>query len=100
MSRSEDVVVVARWETNNRALGAVLEHVAELRQQSLEEPGCLGYEVFHQVENPTALLLLERYRDETSLEAHRSSKHYRELVVDLILPMLESRQLEILKSRD
>jgi len=100
MSRSENVVVVARWEANNRALGVVLGHVAELRRQSLAEPGCLGYEVFHQVEKPTALLLLERYRDETSLEAHRSSKHYRELVLDLILPMLASRQVEILKLRD
>jgi hypothetical protein len=45
MSTSEAVVVIARWQVGAGSLGALLALVSELRQRSLEEPGCLGYEV-------------------------------------------------------
>ena len=78
----------------------MLPLTAELRFGSLAEPGCLGYEVFRHVDDPGALLLLERYRDSAALEAHRHSGHYRELVVDRILPLLESRHVELLGLRE
>jgi len=96
---SSQVVTVARWRTNERTLDDVLRQAAEARQASLAEPGCLGYEVYQQVGSPTDLLLLERYRDEAALEAHRSSPHYRALIVDRIVPMLEERRVELLVAR-
>lgn len=96
---AEEIVVVARWQVAGDALGDVLEHVAAVRTASLQEPGCLGYEVFQAPESPTTLLLLERYRDAAALDAHRNSPHYAALVVERIVPRLEARQVELLEAR-
>lgn len=94
---SGPVVVLAHWKTTAAGVAAVLAHLADLRSQSLAEPGCLGYEALQMVDDPSALVLIERYRDEAALEAHRNSAHYRELVVDRILPLLTDRRVEFLR---
>jgi quinol monooxygenase YgiN len=100
MSMSEQIVTIARWQTRSDKLGDVLRLIAELRLRSLGEPGCLGYEVFEHLDDHSALLLIERYRDSEALQSHRLSAHYRELVVDRILPLLESRHVELLGLRE
>jgi quinol monooxygenase YgiN len=90
------VVVIAHWQISDGALGEVLAHVDELKPLSMAEPGCLGYEVFQSVDDATAVLLIERYRDDTALNEHRSAEHYQRLVVEAILPLLTDRQVEIL----
>src|SRR5262245_16034852 len=97
---SQQVVAVARWRANEQALNDVLTAVAEARRKSLQEPGCLGYDVYQQVGSPADLLLLERYRDEAALQAHRSSRHYQELIVGHIVPLLDDRRVELLESRE
>jgi quinol monooxygenase YgiN len=97
MDPSEQIVTVAHWQVIPQSLPRVLELVANLREQSLAEPGCLGYEVFSHVGNAESLLLLEHYRDQAALEAHRQSTHYRDLVQQLILPLLATRSVELLR---
>ena len=80
------------------AVAEVLKLVATVRQQSLAEPGCLGYEVFRGADDAAAILLLERYRDRGAIDAHRESAHYRELLVERILPLLAGRQVELLRA--
>ena len=100
MSLSDQIVTMARWRTRKDAHGEVLRFTTELRLRSLAEPGCLGYEVFTHLDDPGELLLIERYRDDAALQAHRLSSHYREMVVDRILPLLEGRQVELLGVRE
>lgn len=101
MSHAEaPVVVIAHWQTTSASLAGVLGLVAELRRHSLEEPGCLGYEVLQSPDQPGAVVLLERYRDDAAIEAHRGSSHYRELLVERILPLLTARRVELLRPRD
>ena len=99
MSAPGVITVAARWQVAENALGEVLAIVAELRPQSLAEPGCLGYEVYQGVDAPGSLLLMERYRDAAALEAHRQSAHYQALVVGRVLPLLAGRQVEFLQER-
>lgn len=96
MSATGQIVVIARWRMDEARVAEVLELVGTLRQQSLAEPGCLGYEVFRDTNAPGSLLLLERYRDNAAIEAHRQAPHYRELVVERIIPLLSDRQVELL----
>ncbi|GJG96906.1 putative quinol monooxygenase [Cupriavidus pauculus] len=96
MSASGQIVVIARWRMDEARVAEVLELVGALRKQSLAEPGCLGYEVFRNTDEPGSLLLLERYRDNAAIEAHRQAPHYRELVVERIIPLLSDRQVELL----
>lgn len=97
---SAAITVVARWQPADGALEQVLAIVAELRPQSLAEPGCLGYEVYQGVEAPGSVLLVERYRDDAALDAHRQSAHYQSLVVQRVLPLLVDRRVEFLQPRD
>ena len=97
MSTDEPVVVIAHWQTTEASLNAVLDHVTVLGPQSLAEPGCLGYDVFRSVDDPTSLLLVEHYRDGAALDAHLSSPHYQDLVVGRIRPMLTDRRVELLR---
>jgi len=99
MSAGGPIIVVARWRMRAEEVEGVLAIAAELRRQTLEEPGCLGYDVFRSVDAPGELLLLERYRDEAAVEAHRAAKHYQDLVVQRIVPLLADRQVELLKAR-
>ena len=99
MSAAGPIVVVARWRMTPARVPEVLALVAGLREQSLAEPGCQGYEVFQGVGEPGELLLLERYADHAAIEAHRASEHYRSLVVQRILPLLDGRQVELLRQR-
>jgi quinol monooxygenase YgiN len=97
MNAVTPIVVVARWQMPPDAVSEVLRHVGEVREATLAEPGCLGYEVFQGTAQHCELLLLEHYRDDAALQAHRESAHYRAWVVDRILPLLTRRQVEILR---
>ena len=92
------ITVVARWRLSAQTVEGVLTLVADLRQRSLEEPGCLGYDVFRSTDNAGELLLLERYRDDAAIEAHRNSKHYQEVVVQRIVPLIIERKVELLRA--
>ena len=100
METAEPIVVVAHWRTTQASLATVLAHTAVLRPQSLAEPGCLGYEVFQSVDEPTNLVRIERYRDGTALEAHVSSPHYQEQVVRRIRTELTDMQVEFLRPHE
>ncbi|WP_197379857.1 putative quinol monooxygenase [Mycolicibacterium mengxianglii] len=100
MSTAETVVVVAHWQTTEASVDTVLAHLAELQPKSLAEPGCLGYEVFRQIEERASLVLIEHYRDDTALDAHLNSSHYQDLVVGRIRPLLTDRRVEFLRPRD
>jgi quinol monooxygenase YgiN len=96
----EPVVVVARWQTAAESLSDVLTLVAELRQHSLAEPGCTGYEVLRSADEPDTVMLIESYKDDAALDAHRGTPHYRELLIERILPMLTARRIELLRPCD
>ena len=98
MSTPGPIVVVARWLLSAQTVESVLTLLSDLRQQTLAEPGCLGYDVFRSADNPAQLLLLERYRDDAAIETHRASRHYQELVVQRILPLISDRQVELLRA--
>lgn len=100
MTVANTPVVVAQWQVLQEALDEVLGHVAELRERSLAEPGCLSYDVFRGLHESTTVLLMERYRDDAALEAHRQSAHYQTLVAGCIIPLLARREVDILRPRD
>lgn len=97
MTAAQAIVVVAHWRTDQTSLATIDELLPALRERSLAEDGCLGYEVLQSREDPTSIVLIERYRDTASLEAHTRSAHYQELVVEKIRPLLTDRTVEVLQ---
>ncbi len=93
---STPIVVIARWQVAEEAIDEVLALLPALRQRTLEEPGCLGYEVLRGLDDGQRITIVERYRDRAAIDAHRDSAHYRELVAARIVPLLRDRQVELL----
>lgn len=92
------ITIVARWQPLPESYDAVVQIIGQLRPQSLAEPGCLGYQVFESMAEPRTVLILEHYRDAQALDAHKASAHYQALVVGRALPLLATRQVEVLQA--
>jgi (4S)-4-hydroxy-5-phosphonooxypentane-2,3-dione isomerase len=61
-----------------------------------DEPGCLLYRAARSVEEPDVFVLYEEYEDEAALLAHRETPHFRELIEGTVVPLLSSREREVL----
>jgi len=61
-----------------------------------DEPGCLLYRAARSVEEPDVFVLYEEYVDEAALLAHRATPHFRDLIEGTVVPLLASREREVL----
>jgi (4S)-4-hydroxy-5-phosphonooxypentane-2,3-dione isomerase len=59
----------------------------ENASHSVQEPGCLRFDVVQQADVPTLFVLVEIYRDPQALAAHRETPHY-QAWVDRVTDML------------
>ena len=48
----------------------------ENASSSVQEPGCVRFDVIQQTDDPTRFVLVEVYRDAQSHAAHRETPHY------------------------
>lgn len=68
---------------------AALKRMAPLVAE--QEPGCAMYQVSRSHDDPDRFLLYEQYVDQAAIEAHRATPHFKEIIEDTIIPMLEQR---------
>jgi quinol monooxygenase YgiN len=47
-----------------------------MQKLTLEEPGCISYRFAWSLDEPDDLILIERWRDDESLNAHLSTQHF------------------------
>ncbi|MFF3944424.1 putative quinol monooxygenase [Streptomyces sp. NPDC001902] len=86
------VVVIARWSPGPGSRDTVLATLTALVRASRDEPGCLGYQVFHPDGTDDGdIVLVERYEDRAALQAHRDSPHFRDLALERVIPLLRDR---------
>lgn len=87
------IYVCAKWEVQEGKLDAVLTILKEAAQKSSEERGNLFYKVHQSQTDKNTLILFEGYEDQSAIEFHRNSEHYKSTVVDQIIPLLKSREV-------
>ncbi|RBI63564.1 antibiotic biosynthesis monooxygenase [halophilic archaeon] len=78
-------------DRRDEALGAI----AALVEQSRKEDGVVDYRATTDLQDPDVVRFFERYEDETALEAHVRTDHYRAFVADL--PDLTDGRLETVR---
>jgi quinol monooxygenase YgiN len=66
----------------------------ELRDASRAEPGIVSFDVARDEEDPNAFALWEVYRDQSASDAHRSTEHFKRLVIDGVRPLAKERRAE------
>jgi quinol monooxygenase YgiN len=86
------VVLVARWVARQGEEERVLAVLEQLAPASRAEAGCLHYQPCRDRDDPSRFLIFEIYADEGAVQAHSESEHFRRLVLDEAVPLLESRE--------
>ncbi|CAL9621494.1 putative quinol monooxygenase [Streptomyces albus] len=93
-------VVVARYRVRPGATDQVLALLDEMAAASRKEPGNRRYRVHQGVEDPHTVVLYEEYDSEADFTAHCASDHFRRLVLEGVVPLLESRDVVRLDPRE
>ena len=87
------IFTFAKWQVKKDNIEAVLDFLPKLIEKSIAEEGNLQYKIYRDNSASNLLILFEAYRDEQSLEAHRNSSHFQEIIVKQIVPLLENREV-------
>lgn len=90
-----EVQVIARYTLAAGREDEVLELLPKLAAASRTEPGNLSYVVYRRLDDDREVVLLERYTSREALAAHRETPHFKDLALGRIVPLLESRVVEV-----
>ena len=85
-------VVAAQYTIQEGKEKAVIDILKKMIPISSAEPGCRFYSVNQSPENPRKLLLYEQYANKAGYEAHMATDAFKENILGLVVPMLESRE--------
>lgn len=101
---SDNAVIVFASFRPKRGKGEELQRLLSwMLEHSRTEPGCERYDLYRRSETGETLHLLERYRGDDALAAHRAADHYveyRRRVGDLLEEPIDVLVLDALDVRD
>jgi quinol monooxygenase YgiN len=85
-------IVRMKFRSDDRS--RIAELVTALAEAARKEPGCVVF-IPHTVEGEhDTVVIYEQYRDQTAVEAHRASMHYKDYVVGGLYQLMLERQVE------
>jgi quinol monooxygenase YgiN len=89
------LVLIAKYHIKDGKAPTVLAELAKMRPLvQANEPGCKCYQVSRSTENDRVVILYEQYDDEAAVKFHRETPHFKTIVENTIVPMLEKRERE------
>lgn len=68
--------VLGTIKVKREHLSEFVENAARHARHSLEEPGCLRFDVLQDSEDPQTICLYEVFRSEADLQTHRRQDYY------------------------
>ena len=84
-------VLAVTWTAKEGNETQVREILQRLGVASREEPGVITYTTHVDPDNPREFFIYEKYHDESGLEAHQETPHFKEYVLEQAIPLLEAR---------
>jgi quinol monooxygenase YgiN len=91
-----ELQVIARYVIAAGNEDKVLELLPKLAAASRTEPGNLSYDVYRQIDDGRSVVILERYVSRDAFAEHRETPHFKDYALGQIIPLLESRTVELL----
>jgi quinol monooxygenase YgiN len=90
---SEEImlIVVARYLVTDGHESGVARLLRRNAEASRAEPGCLEFSVYQEIDNPRVFLLYERYTNEDAFQAHRQTPHFKDIIEQQVVPLLDER---------
>lgn len=95
---TEPIYVFAKWQVKVEHLSTVLSLLKEVVEKSRAEKGNLFYKLHQNTSAENILVLFEGYVSEAAVEEHRNTRHFQEIVLQSIVPLLENREVIVTKS--
>jgi len=89
----QPVYVFAKWQVKEGQAEAVLQHLAEVARQTIQEEGNLFYKVHQGNTDVNTIMLYEGYTGQQAVDAHRNASYFKSIVIGQIVPLLESREV-------
>ena len=93
MENQNPIHVFATWKVKEGNIETVLEILKTVSKESIKEEGNLFYKIHQSNTDANTIVLYEGYTDEVALDEHRNSAHYKDLVLEQIIPLLDTRQV-------
>ncbi|MEV4596992.1 putative quinol monooxygenase [Amycolatopsis sp. NPDC049253] len=87
--------VIARYTVSAGKEDQVAALVPQLAEAARTEPGNLAFDVYRSFDDPRSVVLLERYVSREAFAEHRETEHFKRLVLDGIVPLLDDRAVEL-----
>ena len=84
-------VLAVSWTAKAGNEAEVQDILRKLGEASRQEPGVITYTTHVDPDNPREFFIYEKYHDESGLEAHQETPHFKEYVLEQAIPLLESR---------
>ncbi|HEX8812625.1 MAG TPA: putative quinol monooxygenase [Terracidiphilus sp.] len=72
----------------------VVEILRALTMASRQEPGCVSYTPHSVYGDPDTIVIYEQYKDESALEAHQRSEHFKRYAVGGLYQKMRERVRE------
>lgn len=72
--------IMARIRARAETADEMRRILTELVEPSRKEPGCLGYELFQDEDNPLEFVTLEEWADQSAADAHMATAHVTEAI--------------------
>jgi quinol monooxygenase YgiN len=85
-------VVAVTWVAKPGEEERVAEALRKMVPLTQAEPGCIYYRALQSLDEPRRFFLVEEYVDESGLQAHVESEHFKRYVLGEAVPLLESRE--------
>ena len=85
-------VVVARWRPRDGQVEKIESILRELTKEVRREPGNLQFIVHRSHDDPKEFLLYEVYRSAQAFQDHQETPHFKTLVLERAVPLLERRE--------
>ena len=85
-------VVVAYWRPRAGQVDKIEAILRELAPKVRQEPGNLMFVVNRLLADPSEFLLYEQYKSEQAFIDHQQTPHFKALVLERAVPILERRE--------
>ena len=88
------VQLIARHTIQRGREQEVLSLLSEFIEAARAEPGNLAFDAYRKIGDECNYVLLERYASAEALAAHRETRHFTEVLLGQIVPLLDARAIE------
>ena len=85
-------VLAVTWTAIPGNEGEVRDILHQLGEASRQEEGVITYTTHVDPDDPRQFFIYEVYHDASGLDAHQETVHFKELVLEKAIPLLESRE--------